>query len=294
MIKAKSSYRAMVCVVCLLMVLIMLPVEAKASEGIWVYEKTVYLSQDGSRQWLDGQPAEIGARFDDGGYEIGRISPGRMEIDKNRPNRLLKNNPDKTTPEIYRLDFAWTQPPRSLQPGQTFSINMNRDVHQFQHGDWYPRIWANVHTGMLGTNLAPVYFSGPDAEEYAEVVWTEASWGHPQGQTEPQKRYVSMDSMEVTWTGKLPEGQPDQQRAIQIQIGHIAGTYYAERHLYNWQEDVSALTDLQGESMFEDAASEDATVEDAYGDNSIPGFEVSLLLVSITALLLWNKFRRNQ
>ncbi|WP_292461703.1 hypothetical protein [Methanolobus sp.] len=282
--------RSIVYSLCLLMIFVIMPMEAEASEGAWVYEKTVYLSQDGSRQWLDTQPSEIGLRFDDGGYELGKMSPGRMEVDKNRPNRLLKNNPDKTTPEIILLDFTWTNPPHTLRPGEVFNVNIDRDVHQFQHGDWYPLIWSKAETGLVGTNFASTYFRGPDGEEYAEMVWTDSNWGHTQGQTEPMKRYVSMDSMEATWTGALPEGQPGQQRAIQIQIGHIAGTYYAERHLYNWKGDISVLSEPASETLLDDAAEEYMDNEEhEYSDETIPGFEALFLLISLIIVLFINK-----
>ena len=215
--------------------------EAEASTGSWVYEKTVYLKQDGSRQWQDDQMAQIGGTTDDG-RELARLDERNMEIDKHRANRLIRSNPDKTTPEIMRVNFDWTQPPATIQGGGSFNLTLNRDVEFYQFGDWGSRYWVQVKSGAPGTNLRSNLFRGPDGKEYQELVWTDPSWGMSNSITEEGRRYVSLDSLSATWSGVLPEGQPGQQQVIEVSIGHVLGSFYAERHVYNWQTGAPAPT----------------------------------------------------
>ena len=236
MVIRKTCFRVLSVFLMMALMAAMAPSEVEAATGAWVYEKTVYLSQDGSRTWLDEQPSQIGGTDNDGGHEIGRMSAGKMELDKNRANRLIRNNPDKTTPEIIRMDFTWTQPPNVIRPDENYTLTLNREVFSFQHGDWYPRYWVAVKSGVIGTNLGNIMFRGPDGVEYQEMVWTDSSWGAQQSTTEAGRRYVSMDSLSGTWGGMMPAGTTGQQRAVEVSIGHLLGTFYAERHLYNWQE----------------------------------------------------------
>ncbi|HKL42790.1 MAG TPA: copper amine oxidase N-terminal domain-containing protein [Clostridia bacterium] len=206
-------------------------------ESGWVYEKTIYNNSSG--QWVENQPVQLGGETADG-YELARLSSGKLAIDTNRENRLKKYNSEKTTREIVRLDYTWTQPPSIISPDENFNVTINREFISFQHGDWYPRYWAQVKSGLLGTNLDDLSFKGPDGKEYNDMVWTDSSWGAQQSTTLEGVRYVSMDSLSGQWIGSLPAGKEGQQQVIELSIGHVAGSYYSEQHIYNWQEGTSA------------------------------------------------------
>lgn len=206
-------------------------------ESGWVYEKTIYNNSSG--QWIEDQPEQIGGEIGDG-YELARLSSGQMEIDINRENRLRRYNSEKTTREILRMDYTWSKPPAVIQPDEAFGVTINRDFISYQHGDFYPRIWSRVRSGLLGTNLGDINFKGPDGKEYNDMVWTDSSWGAQQSTTEEGVRYVSMDSLSGQWIGSLPAGKEGQQQVVEIAIGHISGSYYGERHIYNWKEGTTA------------------------------------------------------
>jgi len=102
-------------------------------ESGWVYEKTIYNNSSG--QLIEDQPEQIGGEIGDG-YELARLSSGKMEIDINRENRLRRNNSEKTTREILRMDYTWSKPPTVIQPDEAFGVTINRDFISYQHGDF--------------------------------------------------------------------------------------------------------------------------------------------------------------